>query len=234
MTLWSVAWDHLRVCGADFCHDWDQVHAVGSPPRVRSRRFGIFPGFARIGITSACAEQTDQRRRACSSRWDHLRVCGADPADNQTDWQARGSPPRVRSRPGGQPDRLAGQGITSACAEQTAPLTRTTAATRDHLRVCGADVRYSAGTSCLSGSPPRVRSRHPVAPPVREPTGITSACAEQTCPPNGPWSSAWDHLRVCGADGMARWRAASDSEGVEWGSPPRVRSRPTIRWVTES
>ena len=98
MTLWSVAWDHLRVCGADFCHDWDQVHAVGSPPRVRSRRFGIFPGFARIGITSACAEQTDQRRRACSSRWDHLRVCGADPADNQTDWQARGSPPRVRSR----------------------------------------------------------------------------------------------------------------------------------------
>ena len=52
------------------------------------------------------------------------------------------------------------------------------------------------------------------------PTGIISACAEQT----GPWgiafSAAGDHLRVCGAD----WRRVSDGNPCA-GSSPRVRSR---------
>ena len=57
--------DHLRVCGADLGTRPDGVRAIGSPPRVRSRRAAPVRGGVRPGITSACAEQTSPRRR----RW---------------------------------------------------------------------------------------------------------------------------------------------------------------------
>ena len=91
--------DHLRVCGADSdvaCH---MQAVLGSPPRVRSRRRCHPRSCGAVGITSACAEQTRSSARSSSNRWDHLRVCGADPDGSAHIELARW--------------------ITSACAEQT-------------------------------------------------------------------------------------------------------------------
>ena len=154
---------------------------------------------------------------------DHLRVCGADPADSanvDADW---GSPPRVRSRRNNLLQGSNPRGITSACAEQTSRAARCSSAWRDHLRVCGADWCEPCHRRPLSGSPPRVRSRRTVRCGSTCRGRITSACAEQT----GPWGIsigvAGDHLRVCGADGKPydRWEPGG-------GSSPRVRSRPHL------
>ena len=131
--------DHLRVCGADLETDRVGVAIEGSPPRVRSRRLDDVLLRDRGGITSACAEQTLLSLTGCQAKEDHLRVCGADgDSVTQSGWQS-GSPPRVRSRPPLLPGRDRGDGITSACAEQTSFMPCTIQRIRDHLRVCGAD-----------------------------------------------------------------------------------------------
>ena len=53
--------------------------------------------------------------------------------------------------------------------------------------------------------------------------GITSACAEQTRMRFRSVRPVWDHLRVCGADDVVPIMASRGE-----GSPPRVRSRPSV------
>ena len=134
-----VTRDHLRVCGADAKLLTPGVEYVGSPPRVRSRRSKSDYYTRWYGITSACAEQTSILPAHHSPFKDHLRVCGADQRQHVPDPAQRGSPPRVRSRRMARPRRRPAAGITSACAEQTAPTWYQARPPRDHLRVCGAD-----------------------------------------------------------------------------------------------
>ena len=54
---------------------------------------------------------------------------------------AEGSPPRVRSRRLSSGLGRRSAGITSACAEQTLDAEINTSDWKDHLRVCGADLR---------------------------------------------------------------------------------------------
>ena len=153
--------------------------------------------------------------------WDHLRVCGADRLASPFGNLVQGSPPRVRSRRCGAWPTGGACGITSACAEQTVGIMPAVRGERDHLRVCGADLREPVRQLGVLGSPPRVRSRRSAAPPTGRTDGITSACAEQTPSFRTSRWFRWDHLRVCGAD------AAGPEHGHdESGSPPRVRSRP--------
>ena len=187
---------------------------------MRSRLSHLNRGSPVPGITSACAEQTAIRSPASSTPRDHLRVCGADHGTKSHDWHATGSPPRVRSRHSTSGKIIFSAGITSACAEQTGTRCRRPPPPRDHLRVCGADNLDVFDRLFVHGSPPRVRSR-PSLRAVRRRSGrITSACAEQT--PTLTGRPVWrrDHLRVCGADQVARI-----STRKALGSPPRVRSR---------
>ena len=129
-------------------------------------------------------------------------MCGADAPNRLLILSRPGSPPRVRSRLGLQPSRTSPERITSACAEQTRDGERNDRILGDHLRVCGADGGPVRRVVRWTGSPPRVRSRPAKIADGVIPTGITSACAEQT-----NWVSNWsiptmDHLRVCGADVM--------------------------------
>ena len=91
-----------------------------------------------------------------------------------------GSPPRVRSRHVHVRVGFGWRGITSACAEQTSTRKPYTRATRDHLRVCGADGSLLFLSIGGEGSPPRVRSRLGLFRFGNLESGITSACAEQT------------------------------------------------------
>ena len=97
--------DHLRVCGADsFPRRGCDAH-LGSPPRVRSRRHQETHVSLAVGITSACAEQTPPGSGRGYAAWDHLRVCGADIDNTNSELYQEGSPPRVRSRRGGASQR---------------------------------------------------------------------------------------------------------------------------------
>ena len=119
-TLLRLPPDHLRVCGADLVFVWPIVRLWGSPPRVRSRLGGDAAQHPTVGITSACAEQTEGSGPQASSERDHLRVCGADEISPSTLTPGLGSPPRVRSRPPRTDYAGPAVRITSACAEQTA------------------------------------------------------------------------------------------------------------------
>ena len=108
------------MCGADDGAFYASVMDKGSPPRVRSRLSVRLSDGQRLGITSACAEQTNRYDDIVSIRKDHLRVCGADEVDLFEAMCHQGSPPRVRSRRRRMRFRSVRPGITSACAEQTA------------------------------------------------------------------------------------------------------------------
>ena len=240
------------MCGADSGSPTASGRLLGSPPRVRSRRQVVLLLVGGLGITSACAEQTEtwnyappsprlgpgprrgitsacaEQTTAPSTRpsWtrDHLRVCGADlvfACPMASDW---GSPPRVRSRLTGTMILFPSGRITSACAEQTKWTCSRPCVTRDHLRVCGADVVGCVSEACGRGSPPRVRSRQHGGNRRRIERGITSACAEQTRAAPTSAATSRDHLRVCGAD-----HRLLRTVWAEVGSPPRVRSRLHLR-----
>ena len=166
-------------------------------------------------------EQTAILSPESSTPRDHLRVCGADIVAMPANGLLMGSPPRVRSRHRHGGRYAGGRGITSACAEQTSGRRAGRAASRDHLRVCGADTGRQGTQTRSGGSPPRVRSRHRTGFDAAAATRITSACAEQTAEVDGDVVDVVDHLRVCGADFGDDGRAVRGR-----GSPPRVRSRP--------
>ena len=93
-------------------------------------------------------------------------------------------------------------------------------ATRDHLRVCGADILTCAERKPVVGSSPRVRSRPSSSISSEASLGIISACAEQTAADGCGDLLCGDHLRVCGADPPI-WVWSCPARG----SSPRVRSR---------
>ena len=201
---------------------------MGSSPRVRSRHCMICTVFAGFGIISACAEQTVLTRVISSSGRDHLRVCGADVADELVAALDLGSSPRVRSRHRLPTWSRPFRGIISACAEQTLRRPTRPHHGRDHLRVCGADLMATLCDPFRLGSSPRVRSRPHVVDDDVTRGGIISACAEQTVSSASRSGSARDHLRVCGADSHCTRQTIHRS-----GSSPRVRSRRPVQLQTD-
>ena len=135
-----------------------------------------------------------------SSVSDHLRVCGADFSILVFAEYWDGSSPRVRSRRQAQEWCHATSRIISACAEQTRAVPAISPTSRDHLRVCGADLDASARRRTVMGSSPRVRSRLTRSGRCSPQRRIISACAEQTSRSRLRALPARDHLRVCGAD----------------------------------
>ena len=168
------------MCGADPSGASTGRIRIGSSPRVRSRRRRHGFVFRRVGIISACAEQT--RKPGCSPRtcWDHLRVCGADAEAEPLPARREGSSPRVRSRHVHVRVGFGWRGIISACAEQTDLPSFSLVGERDHLRVCGADNVTGYEPPRIVGSSPRVRSRRSTGNDYGSWDGIISACAEQT------------------------------------------------------
>ena len=214
-----IAWDHLRVCGADAVVSHGSICGLGSSPRVRSGPGHPLDPEPYPGIISACAERTRTTRRPWSRNGDHLRVCGADEVDVEELDRALGSSPRVRSGPGHPHRNRLHRGIISACAERTNAANCASCPTRDHLRVCGADSVTSPTCRRGLGSSPRVRSGRTQSQPRRIPHGIISACAERTRACGIGCGTWWDHLRVCGADWVKKLPMAGSA-----GSSPRVRS----------
>ena len=140
--------NYLRVRGeyarASFKCSW----SMELPPRARripERRTKI-PGYA--GTTSACAENTPQKLLSVSSARNYLRVRGEyvkqkcmAPGKPELPPRAR----RIRPQNTMEHDIL---GTTSACAENTAPLNRSSDHSGNYLRVRG---EYQKKMSCHHG-----------------------------------------------------------------------------------
>ena len=211
------------MCGADRQLDEYMGRKEGSSPRVRSRPGPRVHHVRERGIISACAEQTESAQANANPDEDHLRVCGADDLEQDTENSKVGSSPRVWSRLGERVADLEADGIISACAEQTLDVGSWKGWPRDHLRVCGADGFDSSKLGGDMGSSPRVRSRPPQTVVGSVGLGIISAWAEQTHSTPSTLLNHWDHLRVCGAD-----QFGFGSHLVSAGSSPRVRSRQLV------
>ena len=119
-TFWKnpaeVGEDHPRVCGEKRAQDRQTPPRVGSPPRVRGEDC-LYQLPHRISrITPACAGRSGGRRPDAARKPDHPRVCGEKVYPGCADFNAEGSPPRVRGEvpDGGLVDLR--RRITPACA----------------------------------------------------------------------------------------------------------------------
>ena len=111
-------------------------------------------------------------------------------------------------------------GITPACAGKSNYTTCQTVVNRDHPRVCGEKTTKSRNASGARGSPPRVRGKVIVLPPVLFCIGITPACAGKRISASARRICSRDHPRVCGEKPNDVPR-----KPLMLGSPPRVRGK---------
>ena len=172
--------DYLRVCGADMKRHLIKDFVAGLSPRVRSGPVSPRDVVPRNGIISACAERTSATTGTRCTKWDYLRVCGADVCTSRLSRPLMGLSPRVRSGLEDRPDSTAVSGIISACAERTSRRARRSWRLVDYLRVCGADLVDLSGQRLQLGLSPRVRSGLRYEDAGVAVGGIISAGAERT------------------------------------------------------
>ena len=149
--------DHPRVCGEQVHVPLHTFPVPGSPPRVRGTVSFGFGLDSDSRITPACAG--NRRPSGCWRVWspDHPRVCGEQRPGSVCPGGEKGSPPRVRGTgPMGQRE-VRPQGITPACAGNSARRMPEGDERTDHPRVCGEQLRTRISFSTFIGSPPRVR-----------------------------------------------------------------------------
>ena len=150
------------------------------PPRARRIRTRNHHPHHPHGTTSACAENTKTAQDANYHTRNYLRVRGEYALTCGLRRSLMELPPRARRiRPSGI-DRWAGDGTTSACAENTAMLDIILPGWRNYLRVRGEYNAMNGFMAITAELPPRAR-RIPLSKnSSNEYSGTTSACAENT------------------------------------------------------
>ena len=152
--------------------------------------------------------------------WDHPHVCGEKFPPAHRHPCSAGSPPRVRGKAGHCLVELLVLGITPACAGKSLFMMSRRRVYSDHPRVCGEKGVAELAVHQLGGSPPRVRGKGVVTPPLCAEIRITPACAGKSNLTILCSRSAKDHPRVCGEKVQLTGIVV-----VHKGSPPRVRGK---------
>ena len=109
-----------------------------------------------------------------------------------------GSPPRVRGKVRHPQYTTSRGGITPACAGKSLSTRWTSLPYRDHPRVCGEKLAFSAFSARELGSPPRVRGKVLHSRFCYTLRRITPACAGKRSQGVAALQLGWDHPRVCG------------------------------------
>ena len=134
---WFQDWNYLRVRG-EYTTLWSSSSWIAElPPRARRipcLRLGL--GLL-VGTTSACAENTVDRRQSRPYGGNYLRVRGEYPTPCAPGPSMGELPPRARRIPFGFISPPVLIGTTSACAENTSPRGRHERQGRNYLRVRG-------------------------------------------------------------------------------------------------
>ena len=172
--------DHPRACGANRRGEGADESASGSSPRVRGK-LGEQPLPQRLArIIPARAGQTPFQLRFIGHAPDHPRACGANSTTTEAGSWNDGSSPRVRGKRRAIPCRHVLVRIIPARAGQTAASGRSSRATPDHPRACGANPIDGGEMLNASGSSPRVRGKPVSGSPDSRHTRIIPARAGQT------------------------------------------------------
>ena len=191
-------WDHPRACGEKTFHVQNDVHGLGSPPRMRGKVERCVESSRRSGITPAHAGKSNQPVCGVNVKRDHPRACGEKKSSTPRTAPARGSPPRMRGKEEQCGRCQARTRITPAHAgkreEQQAPEPRR----KDHPRACGEKSALGVGLELSEGSPPRMRGKVDAGIAEIEIVGITPAHAGKSASAARQTSRRWDHPRACG------------------------------------
>ena len=158
----------------------DRWHRPELPPHARRREIR-FPDFsAAVGITSACAEK---RPGGCRSRRcfrNYLRMRGEEGGILDFDRLRLELPPHARRRVTCLRCLCSVAGITSACAEKSAPNFPYEPAPWNYLRMRGEEPGVLPASLPSAELPPHARRRGSETNIRRGYSGITSACAEKS------------------------------------------------------
>ena len=115
----SYHWNYLRVRGEYSTRQRMFFIPLELPPRAR-RILGNDPPPCGVGgTTSACAENTCHMLTCHTRSWNYLRVRGEYSQSTLTSKTTSELPPRARRILAGPVKDFAGNGTTSACAENT-------------------------------------------------------------------------------------------------------------------
>ena len=108
--------DHPRVCGEQACGSCKEDRMKGSPPRVRGTGLSMTCPSSSVGITPACAGNSDIELTGSGQNRDHPRVCGEQHLPYRQCGSGKGSPPRVRGTVCDTSTARSVYRITPACA----------------------------------------------------------------------------------------------------------------------
>ena len=109
----------------------------GSPPLARGIRRTVFFAGVAVGITPACAGNTDSSRKTHHTSRDHPRLRGEYSAGAWLMVALVGSPPLARGIPADGWYLIVPMGITPACAGNTSLSAPAASCTWDHPRLRG-------------------------------------------------------------------------------------------------
>ena len=150
------------------------------PPRARRIRDPLTLDPDKDGTTSACAENTIGKVFPSHGNRNYLRVRGEYRWCSASRTLNKELPPRARRILAGPVKDFAGNGTTSACAENTSARPEATYSWWNYLRVRGEYPFTPWLANRPMELPPRARRIHKHFPLTLTHIGTTSACAENT------------------------------------------------------
>ena len=137
----GVSTDHPRGCGENAKHGGTHHGFVGSPPRMRGKRFQAEKQSQGSRITPADAGKTFRRELQKNPCEDHPRGCGENPYVAGIVTCEAGSPPRMRGKRKKVQKYLHRLRITPADAGKTQCYACLSQRAEDHPRGCGENSR---------------------------------------------------------------------------------------------
>ena len=147
---------------------------------MRGKPIGAKEKLDKQGITPAHAGKTDVRDGGKCDWKDHPRACGENAPCCRTAQRRKGSPPRMRGKPGHGRLSFVLYRITPAHAGKTITLATLRTLLQDHPRACGENPLIVFQSTAPGGSPPRMRGKRHQKIRYHYRSGITPAHAGKT------------------------------------------------------
>ncbi len=152
------------------------------PPHARRRVRRCASHDVLCGITSACAEKSNRRKRNRDNTRNYLRMRGEENRSRPSSDFWRELPPHARRRGCAKVEFACCAGITSACAEKSMHSGGFTPRGGNYLRMRGEEPIPGPSVTYVAELPPHARRRAPARIFAYSTRGITSACAEKRHP----------------------------------------------------
>ena len=194
----SICGDYPRVCGEKINGQSLRRSASGSPPRMRGKVYHLLGRGHADGITPAHAGKRDCSSGIHEQTWDHPRACGEKGGTLCGNFDATGSPPRMRGKVALSDNHSLFLGITPAHAGKREFQSSQVCFLEDHPRACGEKQIPHADISRSKGSPPRMRGKEFPWTSATARVGITPAHAGKRSQSMINVVKRWDHPRACG------------------------------------